>query len=132
MKMFSNCSGECAVCSVGGGCLAGHGDDDYSPANKEQLIKRLDEGSYPLYRNLMIKTLRKEFDYLYVEGPKPKFEVGEIIKATWSDKSISYHKIISIENTVHGFWYNWIEDNLGHTGLHEHYLSKCESLRIGE
>lgn len=31
MKFFSNCSGSCEACKINyiGGCLAGHGDDDY-------------------------------------------------------------------------------------------------------
>lgn len=43
MKMFSDCSGECVVCFYSFmRCLSGHGDDDFSPASKEQLIKILD------------------------------------------------------------------------------------------
>lgn len=59
MKMFSDCSGECCICACGGFCLAGHGDDDFSPATKEQVIKRLNEGSYPRYRQTMINYLKQ-------------------------------------------------------------------------
>jgi hypothetical protein len=59
MKMFSDCSGECCICACGGFCLAGHGDDDFSPATKEQVIKRLNEGSYPRYRQMMINYLKQ-------------------------------------------------------------------------
>ncbi len=38
MKMFSECSGDCLICgSSGGGCLAGHGDDDFYLASEEKL-----------------------------------------------------------------------------------------------
>ena len=53
--MFSDCSGECCICACGDGCLAGHGDDDYTPASKEQVIRRLQKGEYPNYRKTMIK-----------------------------------------------------------------------------
>ena len=46
MKMFSDCSGECCVCACGGFCLAGHGDDDFSPATNEQILARLKRGDY--------------------------------------------------------------------------------------
>ena len=41
MKMFSDCSGECCVCACGGFCLAGIGDDDFSPASKEKNHREL-------------------------------------------------------------------------------------------
>lgn len=59
MKMFSDCSGECCICACGGFCLAGHSDDDFSPATKEQVIKRLNEGSYPRHRQTMINYLKQ-------------------------------------------------------------------------
>lgn len=39
MKMFSDCSGPCETCQSHhlGGCLAGHGDDDYVEATPEWL-----------------------------------------------------------------------------------------------
>jgi hypothetical protein len=48
MKMFSDCSGPCSTCKIHytGGCLAGHGDDDYFHASPEW-IKKLTE--HPLY-----------------------------------------------------------------------------------
>ena len=57
--MFSDCSGECCVCVCGDFCLAGHGDDDYWPASDEQIIKRLDKGQYPDYREMMINELKR-------------------------------------------------------------------------
>lgn len=65
MKMFSECSGECCVCSCGGFCLAGHGDDDFSLASKEKIIENLDEGKYPNYTEYMIKCLANEYRYVY-------------------------------------------------------------------
>lgn len=67
MKMFSDCSGECCVCACGNFCLAGHGDDDYSPASKDEVIKRLDNNRYPSYRNSMIQYLKNEFGYEYTD-----------------------------------------------------------------
>ena len=40
MKLFSDCSGDCFSCACSGFCLAGHGDDDYTPASKEEVLKR--------------------------------------------------------------------------------------------
>lgn len=60
MKFFSDCSGECCVCGCGsGGCLAGHGDDDFYPATNEQILERLRKGEYPSYRQTMIDELAK-------------------------------------------------------------------------
>ena len=65
MKLFSNCSGECCVCACGGCCLAGHGDDDFSPATKEKVIKNLKEGKYPNYRQYMVDYLKNYYNYDY-------------------------------------------------------------------
>ena len=65
MKIFSDCSGECCVCSHGGFCLAGHGDDDFSPASKEKIIENLDEGYYPSYIDYMINYLANRYGYIY-------------------------------------------------------------------
>jgi len=47
MKMFSDCSGPCLTCAASsGGCLAGHGDDDYTPMSKEQATSRLESGRW--------------------------------------------------------------------------------------
>lgn len=35
--MFSNCSGPCFICTANGSCLAGHGDDDFSPISLEKM-----------------------------------------------------------------------------------------------
>ena len=63
MKMFSDCSGKCEDCRIfyTGGCLAGHGDDDFVQITKEraeELIKekRIKEG--------LIKLLKNKFDIL--------------------------------------------------------------------
>lgn len=61
IKFLSDCSGECCVCFAGGKnamCVAGHGDDDYYPATTEQVIERLEEGSYKNYRDTMIQYLK--------------------------------------------------------------------------
>lgn len=63
--MFTNCSGKCCVCSVGAGCVAGDGDDYFSRASKEQVIRRLDEGRYPEYTKTMKQYLLSVFQYDY-------------------------------------------------------------------
>ena len=40
MKIGSDCSGECFACACVSLCLAGHGDDDFSQASKEQILER--------------------------------------------------------------------------------------------
>ena len=65
MKMFSDCSGECCVCACSGFCLAGHGDDDFTPATKEKIIENLNEGKYANYVDYMIEHLKKMFNYNY-------------------------------------------------------------------
>lgn len=65
MKMFSDCSGECCVCANGGCCIAGHGDDDFSPASKDQIIENLVKCRYPYYTEYMIQYLASEFGYVY-------------------------------------------------------------------
>jgi hypothetical protein len=67
MKMFSDCRGECAICGCGGGCLAGHGDDDWCPATETQLTNRLNNNEYGAYRDLMIKTLKEKFGVYYAD-----------------------------------------------------------------
>ena len=65
MKMFSECSGECCVCSCGDFCIAGNGDDDYNPASKEQVIRRLNKGEYKGYEQTMKRYLKRAFRYDY-------------------------------------------------------------------
>ena len=65
MKMFSDCSGKCCVCACGDFCLAGHGDDDYCPARKEQVIKRLDKGEFKADEQMMKSYLKNMFGYDY-------------------------------------------------------------------
>jgi hypothetical protein len=64
MKIMSDCF-DCAICGCGGGCLAGIGDDDYTPASKEQVIERLENNKYSHYRDQMINYLKLNFNYDY-------------------------------------------------------------------
>ena len=57
MKMFSDCSGECCVCAVGNHCVAGHGDDEYFPADVDTVINRLLNNEYPSYRREMLEYI---------------------------------------------------------------------------
>jgi hypothetical protein len=68
MKMFSDCSGKCCICACGDFCLAGHGDDDFRLATKEQIISRLDKGQYRSYRFMMINTLFIVYNYEYIRS----------------------------------------------------------------
>lgn len=43
MKMFSDCTGQCVLCTAFRGCLAGHGDDHYQRAPEPMLRRRLEE-----------------------------------------------------------------------------------------
>lgn len=65
MKMSSMCSEECCICACGNFCIAGHGDDNFTPADKEEIIKRLDDGRYPSCREYMIEHLLKRYGYKY-------------------------------------------------------------------
>ena len=65
MMLGSVCSGECCLCARGRGCIAGHGDDYFSPASKEQIIDRLDKGEYPGYTKMMKEHLKTRYGYDY-------------------------------------------------------------------
>ncbi len=68
MKFFTDCSGRCCVCDSGTSgrlCLAGHGDDYFRLAPKEDIIKNLDNGRYPSYTDYMIETLKDIYGYEY-------------------------------------------------------------------
>lgn len=69
--MFSKCSGECCVCMFDIGCVAGSGDDYFTPASKEQIIERLNKGKYPHYYDYMTSYLKIVFEFEYKE-PKHK------------------------------------------------------------
>lgn len=73
MQLFSNCSGPCCLCSAGGGCLAGHGDDDFWPARKEQIIERLNKGQYEDDTQTMKNYLKEKYGYDY-DSPKKNFD----------------------------------------------------------
>ncbi len=45
----------CGICGNAGGCLAAMHEDYYIPATKQQVEKRLQEGRYPVDREIMIK-----------------------------------------------------------------------------
>ena len=52
----------CCTCFCGnGGCLASMREDFYMPATKEQVRERLENGSYPEYRDVM-KTYLKALE----------------------------------------------------------------------
>lgn len=69
---FSSCAGNCPICHhhyQPYNCLAGHDDDHFSLASKETLINELDNYGPKLYGyNLIIKTLKREYDYDYEQN----------------------------------------------------------------
>ena len=132
MKMFSDCSGECALCACAGFCLAGHGDDDFSFADTDQIIDRLNKGKYADHKELMISFLRqcgitydeKQFgkdknteeqttkqpdnesfdNFSYSKARQPLKEVKMQIDADIYDKETTIHgcTVQILENTVTG------------------------------
>lgn len=49
----------CCICFCGdGGCLASMREDFYMPATEEQVRERLENGSYPEYRDVMKMYLK--------------------------------------------------------------------------
>ena len=46
MKMFTDCSGQCKDCYMNyvGGCLAGHGDDDFTQITRKEAIHIIKKG----------------------------------------------------------------------------------------
>ena len=53
---------ECWTCAAGcAGCLAGNGDDDYSPASAHELINRIMHNKYPEHRDAMISFLKDHY-----------------------------------------------------------------------
>lgn len=74
MKMFSACKGECCICACADLCLAGHGDDYFCLASKEQVIDRLDRGAYINvdYMIAFLKQLGHEYDLRNLGSKKEK------------------------------------------------------------
>ena len=63
----------CCTCFCGdGGCLASMREDFYMPATEEQVRKRLEDGSYPEYRDDM-KTYLKALE-IAAEQTTPSLE----------------------------------------------------------
>lgn len=63
MSMFTDCSGQCCVCKISGrGCIAGHGDDYFTPASREEIQRRIDDNEYPQWTEYMIKYLQNNHD----------------------------------------------------------------------
>ena len=88
MMLGSACSGECWLCARGRGCLAGHGDDYFSPASKEQIIDRLEKGEYPNYTKMMKEHLKTRYGYNYDNNER---EDGNMSKQfTKKDLKVGY------------------------------------------
>ena len=77
MQIGSNCASKCDTCYISfvGGCIAGHGDDDYSPMTKEKAEEAL--------KNRFVREYRKKKLYeMYPDlRPEiPKFATGGIVE----------------------------------------------------
>lgn len=77
MKLFPDCITKCHICALGGHCIAGNGDDDFSPASKEKIIDNLDHDYYPSDTNRMIRYLKDVYGYEY---PLENYGMKEEIK----------------------------------------------------
>lgn len=67
MKMLCDCSGECEDCYISylNCCLAGHGDDDFTPITKENAIELIEKGNLMDYQVEYLKnkfSLNNEFN----------------------------------------------------------------------
>lgn len=47
MDFGSDCSGPCIVCRYSGGCLAGHGDDDFTPMSYAEISEMVRTNWHP-------------------------------------------------------------------------------------
>jgi len=81
MKLFSDCSGDCLDCQAYytvANCLAGHGDDYFSPINENTAKKVLSDG-----------VLNKGMNGpLYDERPLTQEEKDHLIKACGLESSL--------------------------------------------
>lgn len=81
MNMFSSCSGECCTCAIEDNCVAGHGDDEYCPADVDTIIERLLNNRYPSYRKTMLDYIgmtEEDFQaYIMPNGKKDRPEPKE-------------------------------------------------------
>ena len=55
--MFAKCGTKCCTCGRKF-CLAGDGDDDYTPASVKTVLKRLEKGEYSDRREQMIEYVK--------------------------------------------------------------------------
>lgn len=98
-----NCSGECCVCANAGGCLAGHGDDYFASATKEKIIENLNSNKYPNYREYMIKYLKENhgFDYIQSKESEDKSMLHNVTVTKTEEKVLEeYWTIKGIRNLI--------------------------------
>lgn len=61
MKMFSDCSGSCEECTIHytGGCIAGHGDDDFQQITEARARRIIAQKQEYLTRGHIVKCLKE-------------------------------------------------------------------------
>lgn len=80
--MFSipDCSGRCCVCKCSGHCIAGRGDDYFTPASREEIQRRIDSGEYLDDRDCMINYMENHHDDIdRIAHMKESINVSELI-----------------------------------------------------
>jgi len=87
--MFSSCAGRCDDCVISyiGGCIAGHGDDDFSPITEEIAKKLVKENSVKDYR---LKALKNKFPSLNDVAKESQTSDINITNCT----QCNFHKIL--------------------------------------
>jgi hypothetical protein len=78
MKMFSDCSDACSKCQIHiiGGCLAGHGDDDFTPIDEEFIKNNYYDPKYIGYKfGVMTEFVKK--NNIDLNKLNPVYQKGE-------------------------------------------------------
>jgi len=100
--MFSDCKEDCILCRIygSGGCLAGHGDDDFCWASKEVLFKRLEAN--PKEKEKILYGLKKKYK---IDEPAIKHKAVSCYPVVELTKSYGYTKVDTslyklVENSI--------------------------------
>lgn len=71
VKMFSSCAGKCDDCVIHftGGCIAGHGDDDYSKITIKQARELIEKGNLSKHVVCELHQLFPQLDNKLINSP---------------------------------------------------------------